>query len=330
MASITKIITALVVLEKYPLAAGESGPVDPDGAGRPGLLRGLLPARRQARFTCSRGGPFTERELLEIVARRLGGQLREQPQSLGLRLRRRLRRRRAHAGSTPAGSPASPSSSRSVSIRGTPRPPRPLVELGRIALADPLIAELVATTSLPMHDVGALSNTNELLGHRRDHGHQDRHPRRATARACCSRPSCRPRAADVARRRGARIVEPRRARQRGARPVREHAGQLPRGRPHGARTRSFASYATPWGDTAEADRRRRASPLTVWGDHADRDARSRSTRSRPAIKGDRVGEVVYTSGDQTVTVPLVLVARHRGSRRRGGGSAIRASIFGDW
>lgn len=39
-----------------------------------------------------------------------------------------------------------------------------LVELGRIALADPLVAAIVGTDSLTMHDIGLVENSNELLG----------------------------------------------------------------------------------------------------------------------------------------------------------------------
>ena len=39
-----------------------------------------------------------------------------------------------------------------------------LIELGRLALADPLVATIVGTDSLTIHDVGLIENTNELLG----------------------------------------------------------------------------------------------------------------------------------------------------------------------
>jgi D-alanyl-D-alanine carboxypeptidase (penicillin-binding protein 5/6) len=39
-----------------------------------------------------------------------------------------------------------------------------LVELGRLALEDPVVRTIVGTTSVELHDVGVLENTNKLLG----------------------------------------------------------------------------------------------------------------------------------------------------------------------
>jgi D-alanyl-D-alanine carboxypeptidase (penicillin-binding protein 5/6) len=39
-----------------------------------------------------------------------------------------------------------------------------LVELGRLALTDPVVRTIVGTTSVALHDVGVLENTNKLLG----------------------------------------------------------------------------------------------------------------------------------------------------------------------
>ena len=67
MASITKIVTALVVLDKHPLAVGEAGPAITMGSADVALRSHYWGAYRAKVFPVWAGLTFTERELLDLA-----------------------------------------------------------------------------------------------------------------------------------------------------------------------------------------------------------------------------------------------------------------------
>jgi D-alanyl-D-alanine carboxypeptidase (penicillin-binding protein 5/6) len=162
MASISKVVTALVVLETHPLAAGESGPSATMSAADAALYGSYL-AQNGTVSNVRAGMTFTERELLELS---LIKSANNYTMSMVLWA----------FGSNDAYVAAARTW---LSAHGLDRivvneptgidrsnvaPVDQLVELGKIALENPVIAEIVATQAATVPQVGELPNTNELLG----------------------------------------------------------------------------------------------------------------------------------------------------------------------
>ncbi len=163
IASITKIVTALVVLDKHPLAPGEAGPAIKMGAADVALRSHYWGEYRAKVFPVWAGLTFTERELLDLAliesAANYAGSLATWAFGSDAEFAAAARAWLDAHGLTeisivePTGlDPANAAT------------PAALLELGRIALAHPVVAEIVATQELTVHDVGLLENTNELLG----------------------------------------------------------------------------------------------------------------------------------------------------------------------
>lgn len=162
MASITKIITALAVLEAHPLAIGESGPTVTMSAADAALYGEYL-AQNGSVTTVQRGMTFTQRELLELT---LIKSANNYTTSMA----------RWAFGSDAAFVTAARDWLTSHGLdqivineptgldRANVAPTSQLVELGRIALRHPVIAEIVATKATNVSHLGALPNTNKLLG----------------------------------------------------------------------------------------------------------------------------------------------------------------------
>jgi D-alanyl-D-alanine carboxypeptidase (penicillin-binding protein 5/6) len=162
MASITKTVTALVVLDKMPVAAGEDGPE---------LTLTEADARIYAQ-TIAEGGSaarvvpgsvFTQRQLLEAMmlpsannysitlANWAFGSLPDFLEAAAVWLA-------AHdlTGTHLADSSGLDSDSRST--------PADLVAIGKLALADPVLSEVVREQEAVLPVIGEVKNTNKLLG----------------------------------------------------------------------------------------------------------------------------------------------------------------------
>ena len=162
MASITKVITALVVLDAHPLAVGEAGPTATMTAADAALYGSYL-AQNGTVSNVRSGMTFTERELLELTL---------------------IKSANNYAMSTAlwafGSQDAFLAAARDWLVAhgldrivvteptgidpGNVAPVDQLVELGKIALENPVIAEIVATRETSVPQVGLLPNTNELLG----------------------------------------------------------------------------------------------------------------------------------------------------------------------
>lgn len=162
MASITKVITALVVLQAHPLGPGEEGPsvtmtgVDAGYYGEYLSQNGTVSPVRS-------GMVFTERELLELV---LVKSANNYTKSLMMWA---FGSQQAYVNAAAAwlaghGLDGIVVLEPTGIDRSNIGPAAQLVELGRIALDDPIIAEIVASTSVEVPDLGVLPNTNKLLG----------------------------------------------------------------------------------------------------------------------------------------------------------------------
>lgn len=162
MASITKIITSLVVLDAHPLDVGESGPTVAMTSADVALYGSYL-AQNGTVANVRAGMTFTERQLLELT---LVKSANNYTMSLA----------RWAFGSSDAFLTAARAwltrngLDQIVLIEptgidpGNVAPVAELIELGRIALKHPVIVEIVAMREISLPQLGSLPNTNRLLG----------------------------------------------------------------------------------------------------------------------------------------------------------------------
>ena len=162
MASITKVVTALVVLEAHPLAPGEAGPSTTMTAADVGYYGEYL-AQNGTVSSVRAGMTFTQRELLELT---LVKSANNYTKSLMMWA---FGSQEAYLEATRAWLAAHGLDRIVVNEptgidRGNVGPTDQLVELGLLALAQPTIAEIVATPAVGIPNLGVLPNTNALLG----------------------------------------------------------------------------------------------------------------------------------------------------------------------
>ncbi len=301
MASITKIVTALTVLEEKPLAIGESGPSVTMTPADVALYDAYRKVNGKV-APVSAGEVYTQRELLDLT-------LIESANNYSSTLAKwafgseeafvAAARAWVAAHALPSVVIAD-STGLSPTNRATASD---LVELGRIALEDPVVAAIVGTSSLTMHDVGLIENSNELLGESGVTGIKTGTLDDFGANLLFS------------------AVYP-----VGSSSV-TVIGVVLGGTDHDtlnvAITRllasvqagfhevdvsdvgePFATYSTAWGQTADAAAGAEGMLLT-W---ADTPITAEITADPVRIEeaGESVGQVVFTSGPNSVTVPLVL------------------------
>ena len=163
MASITKLVTALVVLQAKPLAVGAEGPKVTMTAADVALYQHYRSVDGQV-VTVKSGFVFTEHELLELA---LIHSANNYATSLALWAFGSMD---AYLATTKAWIAAHKLTSMTITDPTGLDPTdvadtADLLQLGKLALADPVLAPIVGTVSLTMHDVGVLTNTNTLLGY---------------------------------------------------------------------------------------------------------------------------------------------------------------------
>lgn len=162
MASISKVITALVVLDAHPLAVGESGPVATMTSADAALYGAYL-AQNGTVANVRAGMTFTELQLLELT---LVKSANNYTMSMVLWA----------FGSQDAFLAATNTWLAAHGLTGivmveptginpaNVAPVDQLIELGRIAIEHPVVADIVSRTTADIPQVGVLPNTNELLG----------------------------------------------------------------------------------------------------------------------------------------------------------------------
>jgi len=301
-ASITKIITALTILQDHPIAEGESGPeieytdadvdiywdmiaqngsVAPVEAGatltlQESLEAMLLPSGNNYAISLSNWAYGSEEGLVTAATKWLADH--------GL-----------------ANTRIADSSGLSLDNVSTPAD---LVKLGELALAEPALAAIVATKSVDIPELGELDNSNKLLG---THG-VDGIKTGTTDDAANLLFSADYAVGDqtvtvvgvllgaenhaVLRDAVAKLLD-------SVAPGFHEVAPLEAGQ-------ELASYDTPWGDTAKA-RAADGASLVVWSDTpVEVEVHAKPVTVAP--EGADVGTVVVRAGDQEVTVPLVLDA----------------------
>ncbi|MDQ1570521.1 MAG: hypothetical protein QOF79_1195 [Actinomycetota bacterium] len=162
IASITKIITTLVVLEKKPLAVGKAGPSIPFTAADEAIRKAYL-ARNGDVYPIRVGGTMSERDVLTVAlvasannyARALadwafGSEKNFLPAAKAWLVQHGMK------STTLTDSTGLNSANRST--------PSDLIALGKIALANPLVSRIIAIRHTRLPVVGLIENTNQLLG----------------------------------------------------------------------------------------------------------------------------------------------------------------------
>lgn len=162
MASITKIVTALVVLQAKPLAVGQDGPsitmtkTDVSYYGHYLSLDGSVAPVKA-------GWTFTQHELLQLTLVHSANNYAASLAVWGFgSMDAYLAAARSwveahHLSSMTITDPTGIEPTDAATAAD-------LVALGKLALADPVVATIVDTKSISIHDAGTFTNTNSLLG----------------------------------------------------------------------------------------------------------------------------------------------------------------------
>jgi D-alanyl-D-alanine carboxypeptidase (penicillin-binding protein 5/6) len=304
IASITKVVTALVVLDAKPLGAGEPGPditftdedvdtyydvlaqdgsLQPVSAGlvlseRQTLETMLIPSANNYAISLARWAYGSEDAYLAAARTWLDGH--------GLT-------------DTVVVDPNGLSP-------GNVSTPANLVQLGMLALADPTVAAVVATPTATEPGVGAFENTNKLLGVDGVDGIKT--GTTDEAGACLLFSTDVTVGSHTVTLVGAILGAPDHdvldqavlALLASVTPGFEEVTLVTQGD-------EFASYSTEWGEKADAVAAKTESVLT-WSD-TPVTAEVTAKPVEAAAKGADVGSVVFAVGSQTITVPLELDAR---------------------
>jgi D-alanyl-D-alanine carboxypeptidase (penicillin-binding protein 5/6) len=301
MASITKIVTALTVLDAHPISDDDPGPAVTMSAADVASYRDYI-ALNGSVAPVTAGWTFTERELLEIM-------LIDSANNYATTLATWA------FGSTDAYLAAAQSwlaknGLGSITVvdtsgldPGSTGTVGDIVRLGELALENPVMAEIVGTKSIEIHDIGTVKNTNGLIGHEGIDGIKTGTLDSFGANLLFS--SSIEVGAETIELVGVVLGGPDHPTINAA--ITELITQAKAGFHEVqlvAAGDAFASYTTPWDAEARAVADESAS-VVVWGD-TPVTATATVNGIRLAREGDSVGQAVFTAGQQTVTVPLVL------------------------
>jgi len=162
IASISKIVTSLVVLEEKPLADASAGPTITMTAADTALYRSYLARNGEVRSVWP-GLTLTERQLLEVVLVASANNYAESmavwafgsvPKFLDA-TRDWLDRNGLHDTTITEPTGMSPANTSTT---------EDLLELAKIALAHPVVSDIVGSQTVTLPHFGTVTNTNELLG----------------------------------------------------------------------------------------------------------------------------------------------------------------------
>ncbi|MEP6481940.1 MAG: D-alanyl-D-alanine carboxypeptidase [Rhodoglobus sp.] len=304
IASLTKVVTALTVLDAKPLALGATGPditfTDADMGfyddlvAQDGVVAPVVP-----------GQVISERNILDVMLMASAGNYADsvavwafgsEPAFLDAV---KVWLAKAGLANTTITDPTGILASNTSSVAD-------LLQLGKLALSNPVVAQIVSTVSLDVPGVGAVANRNELLG---VDGVDGIKTGTLDESGACLLFSAKKNVGDhTIEIVGVALGGP----DHPTVNADMHAllDQVTAGF-HSvelvAKGDDFANYDTPWGDTASAVAAKTAS-VVVWSTtpmsvavHADPLGTSRA--NSPA------GSVVFTVGDKTITVPLEVAGR---------------------
>ena len=301
MASVTKMVTALLILRAKPLAQGEAGPTITMTGADVGYYQDAV--RQQGTVAVARVGiRYTEREMLSVTLIKSANNYATSmavwaygSMAAFLAASRTWTAERGLTDTVLADASGLNPGSRSS--------PADLVKIGQLALADPVLADIVDETSFQVHDAGLVENTNKLLGRSGVIGIKTGTLQGYGANLLfASRFTVGGRSVTIV---GvvlggtdqalvrADVTALIRSIKAGFRDLRLTPGGT-----------ALATYATAWGQKAVAVTARAASTLVWSNTPVTVKATLRPVGLSPA--GTRVGSVTYTAGKNVVTVPLML------------------------
>jgi D-alanyl-D-alanine carboxypeptidase (penicillin-binding protein 5/6) len=301
IASISKVVTALVVLDSFPLALGEAGPtVTFDGVDE-GFYAAQLADGGVVQPVYA-GQVMSQRDVMNVMLLRSANNYAE---SL---VRWAFGSQDAFVATATAWLAEHGLTSTTI-IEPTGVSPAnvstvpDLIELARLAIGNPVVAEIVATSSIDIPELGTLENRNELLGIDGIDG--------IKTGTLDEAGSCLLFAQDVTI--GASTVTvvgvvlggPDHATINEA--IRALLAQVDAGFREvtlATEGQVFADYRTEWGDEATAVASENASILVWAATPVTVDIQAEPVTLAPS--GADVGDVVFTAGERTVTVQLRL------------------------
>ena len=300
IASITKVITALVVLEAKPLQAGEQGPTI-TFTQRDVAILGEVQAMNGSSEPVQAGWRVSERAAIETM---LIPSANNYAASLAVwaygSTPRFLTAARAYLKAHGLDDTVlEDANGLSTSNRSTPED---LVDLGRLALADPTVATAVRKSTADEPNVGEVDNTNKLLGRYGVNGIKTGTYATGANLLFSAKVRVGTRTVQVvgvvlgARTHAAlddRVPALLKSVKRGLHDL-----------PLATKGEAFATYRTKWGGVGKAVASRDVSRL-VWG-QADLQQEAHVQPITGGRKGERVGTVDVEVDGRTVTVPLVL------------------------
>jgi serine-type D-Ala-D-Ala carboxypeptidase (penicillin-binding protein 5/6) len=302
IASITKVVTALVVLEGHPIPAGEGGPEVAYTEADVDIYWDMV-AQNGSVAPVQAGANLTLRESLQAMLLPSGNNYAISLANWAFGSEQALvdRANAWLAEHGLAGTRVADASGLSLENVGTAAD---LVRLGEIALTDPTLSEIVAMPTVDVPELGALENSNKLLG---SHGVDGIKTGTTDDAANLLFSADYPVGASTVTVVGVLLGGETHAVLNDAiaamldsvatgfhevAPV--EAGQV------------LAEYGTPWGETARA-RTAGGASVVVWSD-TPVDVEVEAEPITLANRGDEVGTAIVRAGTQEIRVPLVLDA----------------------
>lgn len=301
IASITKVITALVVLDAHPLAPGELGPSATFGPADEQFYADQV-AQDGIVAPVTAGESMSERHMLDLA---LMASANNYAQSVAAwafgseaayvdAARAWLTEHGLTATTITDATGIQPTNTSTVAD---------LIALAKLAVNDPVVSEIVATQAVEIPGIGTVLNRNQLLGIDGIDGIKTGTLDESGACLLFS-------AEHVVDGQPITLVgvvlggPDHDTINQAIRGILAEADRGFRSVPLTTAGTAFATYSTPWGDTASAVAASDAS-LVTWG-ATSISAATDATALHLGAEGTDVGSVTFTAGQQTVTVPLVL------------------------
>lgn len=301
IASITKIITSLIVLSKKPIAEGTNGPTLTMTAADAALYGSYL-ARNGEVKAVRAGLELSERQVLQVVLIASANNYAESLSTWAFGSQKAFLKAAANWLAS-KGLTSTTLQDSSGMNPGNTSTTRDLIELAKLALADPVVSKIVSTKSVTLPYIGTVTNTNALLGVGGINGIKT--GTLPEAGACLLFSSTLTVGEHSVTLVGVILGgSDHPTLDAAVRKLLASAKAGFRELPLVSAGEPFYSYSTPWEQSAQAVATKDESVLTWAG--TDVSVRSTSQPVRDGGVGQKVGSVTYTVGTSVVTVPLAL------------------------